>query len=108
MNKQNQPRPLLDHLIVIGWISRGFGVPHALWSVIIFALYYFVPLVLCGFEGVLIGAKAAQQNLPWGVKWLARHAGSRAIDLPYLRDFTHLLMALLVAIGGAIALTALD
>src|SRR5580700_2483674 len=108
MNKENQPRPLLDHLIVIGWISRRFRVPHALWSVIIFALYYFVPLVLCGFEGVLIGAKAAQQNLPWGVKWLARHAGSRAIDLPYLRDFTHLLMALVVAIGGSIALTALD
>ena len=65
MSKENQPRPLLGHLIVLGAISRRFGVPHALWSVIIFAVYYFVPLVLCGFEGVLIGVKAAQQKLPW-------------------------------------------
>ncbi len=108
MSKENQPRPLLDHLILIGQISRRFGVPHALWSVIIFAVYYFVPLVLCGFEGVLIGAKAAQQKLPWGVAWLAQHAGSQHIDLPYLRDFTHLLMAMVISIGGGVALTALD
>jgi hypothetical protein len=108
MSSENHPRPLLDRLVVIGAVSRRFGVPHALWSVIIFAVYYFVPLVLCGMEGVLFGARATQQSLPWGIKWLARHAASQSIGLPYFRDFTHLLMAAVIAVGGAIALTALD
>ena len=108
MSTESHPRPLLDRLILIGAINRRFGVPHALWGVIIFAVYYFIPLVLCGAEGVLFGPKAVQQDLPWGIKWLAKHAASQSIGLPYLRDFTHLLMALVIAVGGAIALTALD
>ncbi len=108
MSSSRHPSSLLDQLIVIGAITGRFKVPHPLWGVIIFALYYFVPLVLCGGEGVLFGARAMQQDLPWGIKWLARHAASQSITLPYFRDFTHLLMAAVVAVGGAIALTALD
>lgn len=100
---------MLDHLILIGAISRRFRVPHVLWGIIIFVVYYLVPLVLCAFEGVLIGARTAQQNLPWGIKWLADRVGSMPdIRLPYLKDSTHLLMAVVISVGGAVAITALD
>jgi hypothetical protein len=68
-----------------------------------------VPLVLCGFEGVLITANAAQQKLLPPQTWLAKPVGHHpAVTLPYLRDSTHLLMAVVISIGGAVALTALD
>jgi hypothetical protein len=109
LTSKKQPRSLLDHLFVIGAISRRFNVPHALWGLIIFAWYYLVPLVLCAYEGVLISATAARLNLPWGIKWLADRVGSRPdIRLPYLKDSTHLLMAVVISIGGAVAITALD
>ena len=101
---------MLDHLIVIGALSRQFGVPHAVWGVVIFVVYYLVPLVLCAFEGVLISANAAQQKLlPPQIIWLAAHVGNRpSVTLPYLRDSTHLMMAVVISIGGAVAITALD
>ena len=100
---------MLDHLIVIGVLSRRFAVPHALWGVVIFVVYYLVPLVLCAFEGVLISANALQQKLPPQIIWLAVHVGNRpSVTLPYLRDSTHLMMAVVISIGGAVAITALD
>ncbi|MFZ1134340.1 MAG: hypothetical protein WAN69_05310 [Candidatus Korobacteraceae bacterium] len=110
MTRKKPPQSLLDHFIVIGALSRRFDVPHALWGVVIFAVYYLVPLVLCAFEGVLISATAAQQKLlPPQIIWLAKHVGDRpSVTLPYLRDSTHLLMAVVISIGGAVAITALD
>jgi hypothetical protein len=66
--------------------------------------------VLCAFEGVLIGANAAQQKLlPPQIVWLARRVGDHPlVTIPYLRDSTHLLMAVVVSIGGAVALAALE
>jgi hypothetical protein len=60
MTPRNKPHSLLDHLFLIGAINRRYNVPYAVWGLVIFALYYLVPLVLCAFEGVLITANAAQ------------------------------------------------
>lgn len=108
MTRDTALRPPLDQLVLLGRVIGRHGVPHAIWSLIIFALYYLVPMFLCGYEGVLIGGNAASPKLPWGVDWLARHAGSRPVAVPYLRDFTQLLMALVISVGGAVAITALD
>ena len=110
MTPRNKPHSLLDHLFLIGAINRRYNLPYAVWGLVIFALYYLVPLVLCAFEGVLITANAAQQKLlPPQITWLAKHVGHHpAVTLPYLRDSTHLLMAVVISIGGAVALTALD
>jgi hypothetical protein len=100
----------LNHFPVIGSLSRHYAVPHAVWGVVIFTVYYMVPLALCAIEGVLISANAAQQKLlPPQIIWLAKHVGDRpSVTLPYLRDSTHLLMAVVISIGGAVAITALD
>jgi len=110
MTPRNKPHSLLDHLFLIGAINRRYNVPYAVWGLVIFALYYLVPLLLCAFEGVLITANAAQQKLlPPQITWLAKHVGNHpAVTLPYLRDSTHLLMAVVISIGGAVALAALD
>ena len=110
MTPRNRPHSLLEHLFILGAINRRYDVPYAVWGLVIFALYYLVPLILCAFEGVLIGANVAQQKLlPPQITWLAKHVGDHpAVTIPYLRDSTHLLMAVVVSIGGAVALTALD
>jgi len=110
MAPRNRPHSLLEHLFILGAINRRYDVPYAVWGLVIFALYYLVPLILSAFEGVLIGANVAQQKLlPPQIIWLAKHVGDHpAVTIPYLRDSTHLLMAVVVSIGGAVALTALD
>jgi hypothetical protein len=110
MSPRNKPHSLLDHLFIIGALSRRFQVPHAVWGLLIFALYYLLPLILAAFEGVLIGANALQQKLlPSQLLWLASHVGDHpSVTLPYLRDSTHLMMAVVVSIGGAVAIAALD
>ena len=110
MTRKNRPHSLLEHLFILGAINGRYDVPFAVWGLVIFALYYLVPLVLCAFEGVLIAANAAQQKLlPPQIAWLAKHVGDHpTVTLPYLRDSTHLLMAVVVSIGGAVALAALD
>ena len=110
MTSRNKPHSLLDHLFLLGAINRRYNLPYAVWGLVIFALYYLVPLALCALEGVLITANAAQQKLlPPQITWLAKHVGNHpTVALPYLRDSTHLLMAVVISIGGAVALTALD
>lgn len=82
-------------------------LPYAVLGLVIFALYYLVPLVLCALEGALITANAAQKLLPPQITWLAKQVGDHpAVTLPYLRDSTHLLMAVVISIGGAVAALA--
>jgi hypothetical protein len=99
---------LLDRLIIIGKVNRAFKVPLIWWGVIIFAGYYMLPLLLCAVEGVLIGAptNTSQANL-W-LNELTYTVGRRAISTPYLKDLTHLLMAIVVSVGGNLCIVALS
>ena len=84
MTPKNRPHSLLEHLFILGAINRRYDIPYAVWGLVIFALYYLVPLVLCAFEGVLIAANVAQQKLlPPQIAWLAKHVGDHpTVTLP--------------------------
>ena len=47
MTRKNRPHSLLEHLFILGAINGRYDVPFAVWGLVIFALYYLVPLVLC-------------------------------------------------------------
>ncbi|HYV73657.1 MAG TPA: hypothetical protein VFB24_05300 [Candidatus Binatia bacterium] len=110
MNSKLGQHSLLNHLFVIGAVSRRYKIPSAIWGVAIFALYYLVPTAMCAFEGVLIPANAGQGRfLPPQVAKLAQYVGHHPeVTIPYLRDSTHLMMAVVISIGGAIAIEALN
>lgn len=99
---------LLDNLIFIGWLQKRFRLPLLSWAVVIFSLYYLLPLLLGAIEGVLVSAPAGniEAGTPFGI--LTQAIGRRNVHSPYLKDLTHLLMAAVVSVGGALGICALS
>lgn len=98
---------LLDRLVLLGWISRRSGLPLAWWGLIVFGGYYLLPLLLCGVEGVLVNAPSGNVPANLRLAGLIRDVGRRQVSLPYLKDLTHLLMAVMVSVGGTLCIVAI-
>ena len=108
MNKSETSGSLLDRLVVIGSLSRALRLPLVWWGVIIFSGYYMVPFALCAVEGVLITAPKDVSHMNLHFDAFVDTVGRRAVSLPYLKDLTHILMAIVVSVGGTLCLIALS
>lgn len=105
---KTRQRSLLDKLLLIGAINRYYRIPPVWWGVLGFAVYYCIPLALCALEGVLTSPRTGKQKLPDAIAYVAHQVSRRNVEMPYLKDLTHLLMALVISVGGAVAIAALD
>ena len=91
---------LLDRLLVIGKLQRRLRLPLVWWGLIIFAGYYLLPLFVCAFEGVLIPYPTGDPHAHIPLNAFTQSVGRQAASSPYLKDLTHLCMAVVVSIGG--------
>ena len=106
MPNNHVTRSLLDRLVVIGSLNRLLKMPLLSWGLTIFAGYYMMPLLLSALEGVLISApKASHPSVH--LEDLIRTVARRGVILPYFKDLTHLVMAVLVSLGGTLCIIAL-
>lgn len=107
MTKDDTSQSLLDELILIGWLQRRLRLPYVWWGIIAFISYYIFPLIWCAVEGVLISppTNAPPKNIRLDA--FTGTFGRQSGAVPYLKDLTHLLMAVLVSIGGTLCIIAL-
>ena len=107
MSKNKPLRNLLDRLVLVGPLNRAFKLPWVWWGVILFGGYYVVPLVMCAFEGVLTSPLTNGPQTEFRTKAIPYAVGRSAASTPYLRDLTHLLMAIVISVGGTLCIIAL-
>ena len=104
----NEDRSLFGHLVIVGRLNRRFRLSFVYWGLISFSLYYICPLLLCAAEGVLMNSSFAPLRHNVELDMLNRTIGRADASIPYLKDLTHLLMALVVSSGGTLCVVALS
>jgi len=107
MANNDMSESLLDRMVVIGKVQRRLRLPLVCWGLIIFAGYYLLPLLICAFEGVLITYPTGDVHAHIPLNVLTQSVGRRAVSAPYLKDLTHLYMAMVVSVGGTLCIAAL-
>ena len=107
MATNDMSESLFERLLVIGRLHRRLRLRLVWWGLFIFAGYYLLPLFICAIEGVLITYPTGDVHAHIPLNALAQSVGRRAPSSPYLKDLTHLYMAVVVSIGGTLCIMAL-
>lgn len=89
------------------------GLPSYAMSILLFAGYWFLPMVISAWDGTLLNVKAVDRLatflqvvgspafiVEWVRKTASYHAQNQLLSQPYLTDLTHFLFAVVIGCGA--------